>query len=83
VSTPFDGSQPCAETDPEAFFPEKGGSVHAAKRVCAGCHLREACLDYALTTDFGGYPPSGVWGGSTERERRELRRALAQRPSAA
>jgi len=31
---------PCAETDPEAFFPEKGGSTRDAKRVCAGCPVR-------------------------------------------
>ena len=27
----------CAQTDPEAFFPEKGGSTREAKRVCVSC----------------------------------------------
>ena len=27
----------CAETDPEAFFPEKGGSTREAKKICTGC----------------------------------------------
>ncbi|WP_337558424.1 WhiB family transcriptional regulator, partial [Duodenibacillus massiliensis] len=31
----------CAQTDPEAFFPEKGGSTRDAKRVCAKCEVRE------------------------------------------
>ena len=33
----------CSQTDPEAFFPEKGGSTRDAKRVCARC---EVCLLY-------------------------------------
>ena len=31
----------CAQTDPEAFFPEKGGSTREAKRVCLSCDVRE------------------------------------------
>src|SRR5215472_6468427 len=38
----------CAQTDPEAFFPEKGGSTREAKRVCRGCEVRAECLEYAL-----------------------------------
>lgn len=61
----------CAQTDPEAFFPEKGGSTKAAKRVCAACEVREECLEYALTHDERW----GVFGGYSERERRKLQRA--------
>lgn len=60
----------CAQTDPEAFFPEKGGSTREAKRVCTGCEVRAECLDYALTHD----ERFGIWGGMSERERRRLRR---------
>jgi WhiB family transcriptional regulator, redox-sensing transcriptional regulator len=60
----------CAETDPEAFFPEKGGSTREAKRVCRGCEVKMACLDYALATD----QRFGIWGGFSERERRHLKR---------
>jgi WhiB family redox-sensing transcriptional regulator len=60
----------CAETDPEVFFPEKGGSVAQAKKVCAGCDFTEECLQYAL--DNG--ERFGIWGGLSERERRLLRR---------
>ena len=61
----------CAETDPEAFFPEKGGSTREAKRVCTGCSVRAECLEYALTSD----ERFGIWGGLSERERRRLRLA--------
>ena len=37
----------CAQTDPEAFFPEKGGSTREAKRVCLSCEVRGECLEYA------------------------------------
>src|SRR3954468_23438584 len=30
----------CAETDPEAFFPEKGGSTREAKKICTGCEVK-------------------------------------------
>jgi WhiB family redox-sensing transcriptional regulator len=60
----------CAQTDPEAFFPEKGGSTKEAKQVCAGCEVRSECLEYALEHDERW----GIWGGLSERERRRLRR---------
>ena len=60
----------CAETDPEAFFPEKGGSTREAKRVCTGCEVKGECLEYALAHD----ERFGIWGGLSERERRRLKR---------
>ncbi|MBO9578748.1 MAG: WhiB family transcriptional regulator [Microbacteriaceae bacterium] len=60
----------CAQTDPEAFFPEKGGSTRDAKRVCSSCEVRAECLEYALQND----ERFGIWGGLSERERRRLRR---------
>ena len=60
----------CAQTDPEAFFPEKGGSTREAKRICDGCEVRSQCLEYALAND----ERFGIWGGLSERERRKLRR---------
>ena len=64
----------CAQTDPEVFFPEKGGSVRAAKAVCAGCPVRAQCLEHALAHD----ERFGVWGGLSERERRRLKTAAAR-----
>ena len=60
----------CAQTDPEAFFPEKGGSTREAKKVCRSCEVRAECLEYALGHD----ERFGIWGGLSERERRRLRR---------
>ncbi len=60
----------CAETDPEAFFPEKGGSTREAKKVCRGCEVRAECLEYSLERD----ERFGIWGGLSERERRRLKR---------
>lgn len=60
----------CAQTDPEAFFPEKGGSTREAKRVCVSCEVRAECLEYALQND----ERFGIWGGLSERERRKLKR---------
>jgi len=62
----------CAETDPEAFFPEKGGSTREAKKICTGCEVRSECLEYALSND----ERFGIWGGLSERERRRLRRQV-------
>ena len=61
----------CAQTDPEAFFPEKGGSTREAKRICVGCEVKGECLEYALGQD----ERFGIWGGLSERERRRLKRA--------
>jgi WhiB family redox-sensing transcriptional regulator len=60
----------CAQTDPEAFFPEKGGSTRDAKRICGQCNVRAECLEYALRND----ERFGIWGGLSERERRRLKR---------
>ena len=60
----------CAQTDPEAFFPEKGGSTRDAKKICTSCEVRSQCLEYALEND----ERFGIWGGLSERERRKLRK---------
>jgi WhiB family redox-sensing transcriptional regulator len=60
----------CAQTDPEAFFPEKGGSTREAKKICSSCEVRAQCLEYALQND----ERFGIWGGLSERERRKLRK---------
>lgn len=60
----------CSETDPDAFFPEKGGKPTPAKKVCLACEVRTECLEYALDHD----ERFGVWGGKSERERREIKR---------
>ncbi|MEV7804964.1 WhiB family transcriptional regulator [Microbispora sp. NPDC088329] len=58
----------CAETDPEAFFPDEGQRPDAGKKICRRCEVRAECLAYALDHD-----ETGVWGGTTEKERRRMR----------
>jgi WhiB family redox-sensing transcriptional regulator len=60
----------CAQVDPELWFPEKGGSTRAAKALCARCPVRPECLAYALTHD----ERFGIWGGTSERDRRRMKR---------
>lgn len=60
----------CAQTDPEAFFPERGESNREAKRICGMCTVRDECLAYALRR----HEPYGVWGGLSEHERRRHQR---------
>lgn len=60
----------CSQTDPEAFFPKKGGSVAAAKATCATCPVIAQCAEHALTNEAD----YGVWGGLSPRERARIRR---------
>ena len=52
------------------FFPSRGESAQDAKAVCAACPVRDDCLEFALRMRI----THGVWGGMTERERRQVRR---------
>lgn len=69
-SRAFMESAACRGVDPDLFFPDRGESLEPAKRVCRGCPVQVACLDHALA----GNEKFGVWGGTSERERRRLRR---------
>jgi len=53
------------------FFPVRGVATRAAKVLCAGCAVRAACLDFALSAPAD---LNGVWGGTVMRDRRILRR---------
>lgn len=68
----------CAQTDPEAFFPELGESTRTAKQVCRGCPLRAELLggnDRCLEVALANGERFGIWGGLSERERRKVRDA--------
>lgn len=62
----------CAQTDPEMFYPDKGGSTAEAKKTCLSCGVRADCLRYALVNN----ERFGVWGGVSERERRKMKPSL-------
>jgi len=65
----------CRSADPDLFFPvsESGPSIEQiakAKAVCAVCKVRRECLSFAMATRQA----QGIWGGTTEAERRRGRR---------
>ena len=61
----------CAEKPPSLFFPSDGVGVDVARKVCVGCPVQETCLEYALEHRID----HGVWGGTSERERRRILRS--------
>lgn len=73
----------CRDTDPDLFFPvgTTGNAlvqIDRAKEVCDQCPVKVDCLDYALETN----QDSGIWGGTSEEERRVLRRQYVARSKA-
>jgi WhiB family redox-sensing transcriptional regulator len=65
----------CRDTDPDLFFPvgTTGPAIEQienAKAVCQACDAQGLCLEYALATN----QDSGIWGGTSEDERRQLRK---------
>ena len=60
----------CRGIAPEVFFPYNGSGVETAQRICAECAVRTECLAYALRNQI----EQGVWGGTSERERRRILR---------
>ena len=61
----------CKGEEVAAFFPGRGqnGNVAAAKAVCNGCNVRQECLTEALSDPT----ISGIWGGTSHRQRRNMR----------
>lgn len=60
----------CRGLDAGIFYPDDDDEAGIAKQVCDQCHVREACLEFALTKR----EKIGVWGGASERERRRILR---------
>ena len=58
----------CTNQAPALFFPSDGVGVEVARRICADCPVQAACLEHALAERID----HGVWGGSSERERRRI-----------
>jgi WhiB family transcriptional regulator, redox-sensing transcriptional regulator len=74
----------CRDQDPERFFPESGEQVKAAeaKAICAGCQVRDHCLELAIKTAGGLDADHGVFGGTLPAERSRLRGNTFPAPSA-
>lgn len=65
----------CRDSNPDLFFPIGAtgtalDQIEAAKQVCEACQVADECLEFALATN----QEAGVWGGTTEEERRRLRK---------
>lgn len=60
----------CRGVGADVFFPERGGTLAAARELCSRCPVRPQCLAFALEVDADGY-----WAGTSERDRRRLARA--------
>lgn len=75
----------CRDAEQDFWYPSYGGTgviqTRRAKEICAGCELRESCLERAM--EFEGTRCAqdryGIWGGLTPRERAALARARAKR----
>ena len=74
----------CRDTDPDLFFPvgttgQALVQIERAREVCNQCPVKGDCLEFALETN----QDSGIWGGTSEEERRAIRRAAVARQKAA
>lgn len=58
----------CAQTDPDAFFPDQGEDPGPALKICQRCPIKTECLEYALAAD----ERYGVWGGVSANQRRRI-----------
>lgn len=68
----------CSQTDPDIWFPGAGQTAQArlAIELCSQCPVRIECLEAALTSED---EEGGIWGGTTMKERKEMRETLARR----
>ena len=69
----------CVGRDTNLFFPDgpyNRFEVKFAKDLCAVCPVRAQCMDYALRHD-----EVGIWGGTTERERKKIKNRYVRRKS--
>ena len=66
----------CRGHNTNLFFPERGDEVAAAKQVCEPCPVKAECLAYALAIPG----TSGIWGGTSGRERRQMKAGKPRQP---
>jgi WhiB family redox-sensing transcriptional regulator len=70
----------CRGMDSNIWFPIQGGDLKGPRAICATCPVTDPCLEKALHDEPR---PTGIWGGTTERQRRDMRTALGIRSSMA
>jgi WhiB family redox-sensing transcriptional regulator len=74
----------CLSADPDLFFPiftnrTADKQIARAKVICAGCRVRQECLEFAVAHDL----TYGIWGGTTPEDRQRERRRKRRREAAA
>lgn len=67
----------CSQTDPEVFFPPRGGTPKQAKDICARCEVRLECAEAGLRD----LELTGIWGGLTHKERIRLAKQRRDQPA--
>ena len=69
----------CTQVDPELFFPESAAQWEVSRdwisQICGACPLKKPCLEYALSVKV-----SGIWAGTNEIDRKEIRKARNIQP---
>lgn len=69
----FDGSQPCAQSGGDSWFPDDNSSFTTENRIaaalCQTCQFRVPCLEYAVANNV-----DGIWGGTTRNDRNAIKR---------
>ena|ERR1700742_2844862 len=81
-ATEWRAASACLNTDPDVVFPVAVGSAASkqamkAIRICAGCTVRQQCLDFAIRSG----EKDGIWGGTTPEERIRDRRVRNRHPA--
>ncbi|HUD07124.1 MAG TPA: WhiB family transcriptional regulator [Candidatus Saccharimonadales bacterium] len=65
----------CRDIDPEVFFQKDDIAIESAKRICGQCAVQMECLDFAIANR----EEHGIWGGTSEKERRQIWKRLRTR----
>ncbi len=77
LGPPWRAQGACRDQPAELFYPGRGGSHAAAIAICAQCPVLLECRQWGIL-----HEKHGVWGGTSEHERRRLRRQLGVRCTA-
>ena len=64
----------CRGQDPDLFFPVRGDDIEAARSFCLSCPVKAVCQEHGLRHEH-----HGIWGGLSERQRRDRRRRFGIR----
>jgi WhiB family transcriptional regulator, redox-sensing transcriptional regulator len=83
-ATDWQSASACLSADPDLFFPISGKGpaekqITRAKMICAGCGVRQECLEFAMTHAL----TYGIWGGTTPEDRQRARRRKRRAAAAA